>query len=260
MKAPPPSLKNRSGLVAWIALIFIIAWVLDNSAAEEKRDHLLVANFSVLQPGQDLPPQWEPFLFKNIKKHTRYSLVTHDGKTVVQAVSEAAASGLVRKIAVDPEAYPILEWRWNVSNILDKGDVTQKSGDDYAARIYITFAYDPEKLSFGDRVKYKAAKILYGEYPPTGALNYIWGSHAQRDQFVPNPYTDRAMMIVVESGSGKLNQWVQEKRNILEDYRHAFNSDPPAISGVAVMTDTDNTGESAVAYFGDIVFEKAQWQ
>ena len=73
---------------------------------------------------------------------------------------------------------------------------------------------------------------------------------------MPNPYTEKAMMIVVESGAAKLNQWVREKRNILEDYRQAFHSDPPAISGVAVMTDTDNTGESVIAYFGDIVFEK----
>jgi hypothetical protein len=28
------------------------------------------------------------------------------------------------------------------------------------------------------------------------------------------------------------------------------------ISGVAIMTDTDNTGESATAYYGDILFKK----
>jgi hypothetical protein len=30
------------------------------------------------------------------------------------------------------------------------------------------------------------------------------------------------------------------------------------ISGVAIMTDTDNTGESAAAFYGDIVFKKAE--
>jgi len=29
------------------------------------------------------------------------------------------------------------------------------------------------------------------------------------------------------------------------------------ISGIAIMTDTDNTGESATAYYGDIAFKKA---
>ena len=152
--------------------------------------------------------------------------------------------------------YPIVEWRWKVSNILQKGDVTKKEGDDYPARIYITFAYDPSKLSFGNRVKYKTAKLLYGAYPPTGAINYIWGNHAVIDTIVPNPYTDRAMMIAVDSGSEKINQWVTQSRNLLEDYRKAFQTDPPMISGVAIMTDTDNTGESARAYYGNIIFKQ----
>ena len=64
-------------------------------------------------------------------------------------------------------------------------------------------------------------------------------------------------MIVIESGKAKVGQWVAESRNLYEDYQKAFGDDPPPVSGVAVMTDTDNTQESAVAYFGDIVFKKA---
>jgi hypothetical protein len=73
---------------------------------------------------------------------------------------------------------------------------------------------------------------------------------------VPNPFTDRVMMIVVESGEPRLNQWVNEERNIFEDYKKAFGQEPPMISGIAIMTDTDNTAESAIAYYGDILFKK----
>jgi hypothetical protein len=62
-------------------------------------------------------------------------------------------------------------------------------------------------------------------------------------------------MIVVESGETRLNQWVIEERNVYEDYKRAFGEEPPMISGVAIMTDTDNTGESAIAYYGDIFFK-----
>jgi hypothetical protein len=179
-----------------------------------------------------------------------------NGKVAIKAESISAASGLIRKIRIDPSEYPIVTWHWRVMNILQKGDVTQKEGDDFPARLYITFEYDPSKLSFFERAKYKIAKALYGEYPPTASINYIWGNHAPVGTVTPNPFTDRVIMIVVESGEEKLNQWVEEKRNILEDYRSAFNTDPPAISGVAIMADTDNTGESAVAYFGNISFEK----
>jgi hypothetical protein len=63
-------------------------------------------------------------------------------------------------------------------------------------------------------------------------------------------------MIVVESGGEKLSQWVSEGRNVHEDYIKAFGAEPPLVSGVAIMTDTDNTGESATAYYGDIQFTK----
>jgi hypothetical protein len=163
---------------------------------------------------------------------------------------------LIRKIKIDPKEYPIVQWRWKVSNLLQKGDVTRKEGDDYPARIYIAFEYDPKKLEFFEKTKYQAARLLYGEYPPLGAINYIWESRAPKGTVVPNPFTDRVKMIVVESGGSMLNQWVSEERNIFEDYKKAFGDEPPAISGVAIMTDADNTGESAIAYYGDIVFKK----
>ena len=228
------------------------------SRAVKAEDTLHVGHFSSATPGEAVPAEWEPLVFINIDARTRYTVVEIDGTVAVKAESQASAAGLIRKIHIDPLEDPVVTWRWKVMNILQKGDVSQKQGDDYPARLYITFAYDPSLLSFLDRVKYKTARILYGEYPPTGAINYIWGSHAPIGMVVPNPFTERAMMIVVQTGESRLNQWVQERRNILEDYRNAFRTDPPAISGVAVMTDTDNTGESAVAYFGDIVFEKAQ--
>jgi hypothetical protein len=215
-----------------------------------------VAKFSVATVGDPLPPDWKPLTFKKIERHTTYTLARDDNAVVVMAVSEASASGLTREIKINPKEYPIVQWRWKVMNILKKGDVHRKEGDDYPARIYITFEYDPSKLSFFQKAKYEAIRLLYGEYPPLAAINYIWESKAPVETMVPNPYTDRVMMFVVESGASKLNQWVNEERNIFEDYKKAFGQEPPMISGIAIMTDTDNTGESATAYYGDILFKK----
>ena len=215
-----------------------------------------VGKFSAATVGQKLPDGWKPLTFKKIEKHTTYTLVRDGDTVVVKAVAEASASGLTREIKINPKEYPIVQWRWKVMNILKKGDVHRKDGDDYPARIYITFEYDPSKLSFFEKTKYEAIRLLYGEYPPLAAINYIWESKAPVGTMVPNPYTDRVMMFVVESGSAKLNQWVNEERNVYEDYKKAFGEEPPMISGVAIMTDTDNTGESATAYYGDILFKK----
>jgi hypothetical protein len=216
-----------------------------------------VGKFSAAKAGDTPPPDWKPLTFKKIERHTTYKLVKDDGKVVIKAVAKASASGLTREIKIDPKEYPIVQWRWKVSNILKKGDVKRKDGDDYPARIYITFKYDPSKLSFAGKAKYETVKALYGQYPPHAAINYIWESKASKGTIVPNPYTDRVMMIVVESGEAKLNQWANEERNIYEDYKKAFKEEPPLISGVAIMTDTDNTGESATAFYGDILFKKS---
>lgn len=216
-----------------------------------------VGLFSKATAGNGLPAGWKPLTFKKIERHTSYTLVRDDDTVVVKAVAEASASGLIREIKIDPKEYPVVEWRWKVTNILEKGDVYRKEGDDYPARLYITFEFDPSKLNLFERAKFGAVKLLYGQYPPLRAINYIWESKAPKGSAVPNPFVDRVMMIVVESGDNHLNQWMTEERNVYKDYKQAFGEEPPMISGVAIMTDTDNTGESATAYYGNVLFRKA---
>ena len=219
-------------------------------------DEIGVGTFSSAAAGGAIPEGWQPLTFEKIDRHTVYTLVEDGGAVVVKAVSEASASGLIRKLTVDPTAYPWLEWRWKVGNVLEKGDVRRKTGDDYPARLYVTFRYDPQRVGFFERAKYGTAKLLYGDYPPHAALNYIWANREEIGAVVPNAYTSKAVMIVAESGASKAGQWVAERRNVYRDYLRAFGEEPPLISGVAVMTDTDNTGERATAYYGDIRFRK----
>lgn len=236
------------------ALVGLLILVLSGNAL--CLDIIEAGRFSAATVDQGLPDGWKPLTFKKIEKHTTYTLVKDDDTVVVKAVSEASASGLTREIKINPREYPIVEWRWKIMNILKKGDVQRKEGDDYPARIYIAFEYEPDKLGFFKKAEFLIARLLYGENLPLAAINYIWESKAPIGTMVPNPYTDRVMMFVVESSSAKLNQWVNEERNVYEDYKKAFGEEPPMISGVAIMTDTDNTGESATAYYGDIFFKK----
>jgi len=215
-----------------------------------------VGPFSTAAPSGPWPDGWKPLTFPKIPQHTTYSLVRDGDRVAVKAASQASSSGYTKEILIDPKEYPIIHWQWKVSNILKGGNVAKKEGDDYPARIYVTFQYDSGKVGLFGKAKYEAAKLIYGRYPPLGALNYIWESRAPVGTTVPNPYTDQAYMIVVESGPTKLNTWMTEERNVYEDYKRAFGEEPPMISGVAIMTDTDNTGESAEAYYGDIVLKK----
>lgn len=200
-----------------------------------------------------MPDGWKPLTFKKIPKLTQYELVKDGDNVVVKATSEASASGLTKEITIDPKAFPLVRWRWKVENLLKNSDVSRKDGDDYPARLYITFEYDPDKVSFSKKLKYKAGRAIFGDIP-IGALNYIWETKTPVGTIVENAYTDFARMIVVESGPQRVGTWVQEERNIYEDYKKAFGEEPPRINGVAIMSDTDNTKERAVAYYGDIQF------
>jgi hypothetical protein len=247
---------RKEFLVILISALMIRMALSVSTVQAQSQDIIEVGKFSAATVGDTLPPGWKPLTFKKIEKHTTYTLVKDGNVVVVKAVAEASASGLTREIKINPKEYPIVQWRWKIMNILKNGDVHKKESDDYPARIYITFEYDGSKLGFFEKAKYQMVKLLYGEVPPLAAINYIWESKAPVGTMVPNPYTDRVMMFVVESGSPKLDQWVNEERNVYEDYKKAFGEEPPMISGVAIMTDTDNTGESATAYYGDILFKK----
>ena len=85
---------------------------------------------------------------------------------------------------------------------------------------------------------------------------YIWENRAPRETVIPNRHTSRIKMIVAESGRDRVGAWQEVTRNIIEDYRRAFGEEPGKIIAVGIMTDTDNTGDNAHAYYGDIVFQK----
>ncbi len=239
------------GACVTLWVVMTPAWLL-----AQNTPMLEVGKFSANEPRASLPNGWKPLTFKKIPKLTTYELVKDGAQVVVKAVSDSSASGLTKEVRIDPKEFPIVQWRWKVENLLQKSDATRKDGDDYPARLYITFEYDPDKVSFGKKLKYKAGQALFGDIP-IGAINYVWERQAPIGAIIDNAYTNFVKMVVVESGSQRLGAWIEESRNIYEDYRKAFGEEPPIINGVAIMTDTDNTKERAVAYYGDIVFEKA---
>ena len=236
-------------LVFWTAPATLTA---ETPTREPPRDSIVIGDFASA-PSGSLPPEWKPLTFRGIGTHTRYAAVPDpDHGQVVMASANASASALIRRVDVDASSFPLLRWRWKVGNLIAGSDVTRRAGDDYPARIYVTFRYDPSRVSLVERARFAAVRLIYGEYPPHSGLNYIWDGKAAQGTMVPNPHTARVAMVVVESGAAHLREWRNYERNIVDDYRRAFGEDPPAISGIAIMTDTDNSGEAATAWYGNI--------
>jgi hypothetical protein len=196
---------------------------------------------------------WEPFTFAKVKIKTLYEIVrdaTHGA--VLHARAESGASALRFQVDRVVDAPTTMKWSWKIGEIPEGSSAKSKETDDFAARIYVTFAYDPARASGLTRAEFGLAKSIYGNYPPMSALSYIVEPNLPVGTIVDNPFTSRVKMVVVENGK-LLGQWKSFERDIFDDYKRAFGTPPPtAMSGIVVMTDADNTHSRAEAWYGDI--------
>jgi len=211
-------LRNMKILACLLLPLFLTATV---TGAEE---------FRVSRFGTEGLTGWESKVFKG---QTDYRVVRDGGRSVIMASSRGTASGMFKKVDLDPARFRRLSWSWKIAATVKNGDERGKSGDDYAARVYVVF---PGRFFWQTR-----------------AINYIWANRLPRGEAIPNAFTSNAMMVAVESGNGKSGQWVSEERDILADYRRLFGSEPRRIGAIAIMTDTDNTAGEATAWYGDLL-------
>ncbi|MES9938971.1 MAG: DUF3047 domain-containing protein [Candidatus Thiodiazotropha sp. 6PLUC2] len=176
---------------------------------------------------------WEEVSFKG---NTTYSASKDSkGQPSLVAISRGTASALAKRIRINLDETPYLNWRWRIQHILDKPDEQSKGGDDYPARIYV---------------------VKEGGWAPwrTRSLNYVWSSSQAVGTVWPSAYTDQSMMVSVNSGDSEAGQWQSERRNIKKDFKAYFGEDITEIDVVAIMTDTDNTDSTATAWYSDIYF------
>jgi hypothetical protein len=215
-------------------------------------DTTRVPRFPAPAPPDSLPAGWLPISFGGDRGTTEYREAQRDGRDCLLGEAHATGSGLVKPLVVDPTAFPRLLWSWWVPGPVSGGDVHRKEGDDFAARIYVNFRFEPSKAGIFDRLKHRLAGDRFGGEAPGRSLVYVWGNVAPPETVVPNAYTDKAMVVVVRSGTEGTRRWWAEERNILEDFREAFGYAPPEITSLAIMTDADDTGSTASACYGDI--------
>lgn len=191
-------------------------------------------------------------LNKGIKPNTFHFKQDQD-KAILQIESNASMSMMATAIQVDLAKTPFLCWRWRINRILDKADMTERSGDDYAARLYLSVAIPTAEQSLGLRMQLGLARSIWGNQVPDGAINYVWDNRYPKGTTQANAYTDRVIMIVTQSGADHVGQWVPQVRNVAEDIKKFFTPSAQPIQ-IALAADTDNTGETAIAEFKDIQF------
>ncbi len=214
----------------------------------------LVTPFSAARPGTDLPQGWEPLSFGSLKTPTKYRFVDDQGRTVLHARAEAAAGGLNFPVKFDIRSAPVVQFRWKVAKLIEGADNAVAAKEDSPVRVALSFDGDKSKLTLREKTASLLAKRATGRDLPYAQLVYVWSNAAPVGTVIENPHTRRVEMVVAMSGDAEVGRWVTVSRNVVEDFRRAFGEEPGTMTDVGIMTDTDNTGATVDAWYGDIRF------
>jgi len=203
----------------------------------------------------ELPPpaRWAPLTFPKVERRTHYAAATVDGRAAVRADSDCAASALVVATPdVDLARTPHLTWAWKVERGLLVADERGKAGDDFAARVWVMFQFDPARASAWQRLRHAIASRLHGRELPGAAISYVWSSREPIGASWEDPFGAGSQRRVLRSGPP--DGWQRESVDVAADYRALVGGAPPPLLGVALMSDTDNTCQQAVALFADFAW------
>lgn len=227
----------------YLAVLLTIAGLGSVGAAQAGDPVLLPMTASQWQevvPGKDIKPNLFEFTHR-------------DGHPVMQIYSNGSMSMMAIPVNVDLKTTPVLCWRWRVNRVLQKADMTERSGDDYAARLYLSITIPKEQQSLGLRMQLGLARSIWGDQIPDGAINYVWDNRQPVGTTMANAYTDRVTMVVAQSGPQNVGNWTWQRQDLASDIARLFTPQAQPVQ-IALAADTDNTGESVRTEFADIRF------
>ena len=172
---------------------------------------------------------------KKVKGEITWSLGSNENGNFIKAEAEGKGSGLGKEIAVDLSKTPFINITWKVEKDLSGIVENSKKGHDYAARVFVIKKTGSTPLS-------------------NRAINYVFSSNNDVGENWPSPYTKKSIDYVLSSTKDNSNVWVTVKANVKEDFMKLHGIEVLDISGVAIMTDTDNSKLKAISYYQNIYF------
>jgi hypothetical protein len=218
-----------------------------------------VTPFSKNWPGRS-PRDWQGFAITRAKARTEYETAVDPatGRVVLAARAMHSASGLKQRLDIDPAMRPRVAWEWRVVQLIQGADNTDRDAEDAPVRLLLFFDGDHSRLPAREQMLMEMAQLVSGRKMPYATLMYIWENRQPVGTVIDSAHTGRVKMIVAGSGVDRLGQWARFERDYVEDFRRAFGEAPGRLIGVGVLTDTDNTGGTVEAYYGDIALRPAR--
>jgi hypothetical protein len=187
---------------------------------------------------------------------TTFALTELDGLRVMRVEAQKSYGTLVHALPHrTPDPAVRLSWRWRLDRSLQGTDLRQRTGDDSPLKVCVSFDLPLDKLGLVERSLLRFARAASDEVLPSATLCYVWDATLPTDTLLPNAYTARVRMLVVNNANQPLGRWVAHTRNVVADFRWAFAGEfdsVPAITAVLVGGDSDNTGGHSIGYVDDV--------
>ena len=172
---------------------------------------------------------------RKVKGETSWELGSNENGNYIRAEAEGVGSGLGKEILIDLNKTPIINITWKIEKDLPGINENSKKGHDFAARVFV--------------VKKTGSTALSNR-----AVNYVFSSNNKIGEYWKSPYTKKSIDYVLSTTKQNLNEWVTVKANVKEHFKLLHNLDVNELSGVAIMTDTDNSKLKAISYYQNIYF------
>ena len=172
---------------------------------------------------------------KKVKGETQWTLGSNENGNFIRAEAKGVGSGLGKEIKIDLNKTPFINITWKIEKDLSGIIETSKKGHDYAARVFVIKKTGSTPLS-------------------NRAINYVFSSNNDVGKNWPSPYTKKSIDYVLSTTKDNKNIWVTVKANVQKDFKRLLEIDVSEISGIAIMTDTDNSKLKAISYYQDIYF------
>jgi hypothetical protein len=191
-------------------------------------------------------PRWRHLAFPG-KSPTRFDYMRKDGRDAVAVLAASSASMLRNKVRIEPDHLGGVRFSWKVPQLIAGADLALREADDSPVRVVLFFEGDRSRFSARDTMLSELLRTVTGEEMPYATLMYVWCNKREPGTIITSPRTGRVRTLVVESGAGKLNQWLDYERDIRSDYQRAFGEAPGALVGIGIMSDSDNTRSTSRA-------------
>lgn len=208
-----------------------------------------------LSQGAERAQAWEQQHLPG-KTPSRYRYAYTDARHALLAQADSSASLLRQKRQVPASQLGLVGFSWKVPALIATADMALRDADDSPVRLVLVFDGDRSRFSMKDAMLSELAQTLTGEPMPYATLMYVWCNTRAPGSVIINPRTDRIRKLVVESGAGRLNQWLDYERDIAADFEQAFGEPPGNLLGIGLMTDTDNTRSHTQAWYGPVTLVK----